>query len=260
MLKQLQSVPTVQTIFNLRGWNPRPVFRVEAGWLPKIFCLAMQPHWQHIQCGDAIQDLKGTSYLLFPAPTPGCSYSAHFDATSPYFHAFFGVYVIPSVDGQRLPPEIFAELGNRDNLGWLRRMGDPSPVSIPTQIEELEQIETDRWSFQVTYKMHSGLGDNMPQSGIPELFIAPSDAWDSHLDSYQELHLTSYGFIWYEGNYLVMNFFNGIEFQDKAGRFVNTMQDYPELRSQMERMASAIKIINDGTDFSSPPVGNFAGI
>jgi hypothetical protein len=134
----LESTPAAQTVFNLRGWNPRPAFRVEQGWLPRIFSLSMQPHWQQIACGDRTQDLRGTSYLLFPAPTEGSTYSAHFDPTSPYFHAFFGVYVLPPVEGQRLPPDIFAELGNRDNLGWLKMMGDPAPFSLPIEPYRLD--------------------------------------------------------------------------------------------------------------------------
>ncbi|MBO3462885.1 hypothetical protein G7B40_001225 [Aetokthonos hydrillicola Thurmond2011] len=268
MLKSEQQVPEIakkvpasQIVFNLRGWNPRPAFLVESGWLPRIFCQSMEPHWKQVSAGGLTQDYKGSSYLLFPTPNPGATYSAHFDPTSPYFHAFFGLYIIPPVNGERVLPEVFSEFGNRDNLGWLRKMGDPFPFSVPVQPKFLECVETDelgqgkKWSFITSYKLHASLGDNSPQQGLPEILVVPKSTnsfWKQFIDSYQDIVMTTRGFIWYEGDYLIMNFFNGIEFYDRNFRKIDTYNDYPEFREQMLRMAANVKIINDGTGFSSP--------
>ncbi len=264
--QQLLEFPSPsQIVFNLRGWNPRPAFRVESEWLPRIFCLNMEPHWKKVLCHDRSCDYRGTSYFLLPASAPDATYSAHFDPTSPYFHSFFGVYIIPPVNGQRVSSEVLSELGNRDNLAWLRMMGDPFPFSVPIEAKCLECVETDelgrgkKWSFLTTYLVHGDLGHNVPQEGLPPFLIAPKatakGSWEQFINSYQEMVITSRGFIWYEENYLILNFFNGIEFCNKTGRKIDTYHYYPKFRQQLLRMADGLKIINDGTGFSCPPPG-----
>ncbi len=256
-----------QVIFNLRGWNPRPAFLVEPEWIPRIFSLSMTPHWRQVNCGDRVEDLQGISYLLMPAPSQGGSYSAHFDPDSPYFFAFFGVYVIPPVQGRRVPPEIFAELGNRDNLAWLKSMGDPQPYSEPvtpllTKIDHRSASASPKWSFVVNYQLHGDLGLQNPQANFPEVLLPPSyalpNSWSEKVDSYQDMLITCRGFLWYEGDYLVINFFNGAEFTNKAGQKISTYNDCPEFREQLLRMADGIKIANDGRGFISPNSGTLA--
>src|SRR5690242_13943082 len=76
--------PGDRIAFNLRGWNPRPAFLVGPGWLPHIFSIRMEPHWHRIDAGGRCQDYLGTNYLLFPTPTAGRPWTAHFEPTSPY--------------------------------------------------------------------------------------------------------------------------------------------------------------------------------
>lgn len=226
-----------------------------------MFSLAMTPHWQGIDCGEEEIDVEGSSYLLFPEADPGQSYSAHFDPTSPYFYAFFGTYVIAPHNGKRLPPEIFSELGNRDNLAWLNTMGDPHPFSAPTTPTILlpEPGEDDRWSFVATYAVHSGLGVNNPQAGLPALLLPPSaETWSNQIDSYQNMVMHCQGKIWYEGDFLIMSFFTGAEYFRRSGKRCNTFHQFPEFYQQQIRMLEAVQIINDGSGFSTPDRSSFA--
>jgi hypothetical protein len=265
-LSPLRLLTRPQMVFNLRGWNPRPAFWVEPEWMPRIFSLSMATHWQQVPCGNGQhQDFDGISYFLMPAPAQDTGYSAHFNPESPYFFSFFGLYVIPPVNGQRVSPSIFAELGNRDNLAWLKSMGDPAPYSEPI-VPLLAAIEgagdPQKWSFIANYQLHGDLGHHNPQSNFPETLMPPRptlpSAWLEQVDSYQDLTMVCRGFLWYEGDYLVMNFFNGVEFTNKAGKTINTYNDYPEFREQLLRMADGIKIINDGRGFVSPSSGTLS--
>jgi hypothetical protein len=49
-----------------------------------------------------------------------------------------------------------------------------------------------------------------------------------------------------------------VEFTNKAGKTINTYNDYPEFREQLLRMADGIKIINDGRGFVSPSSGTLS--
>jgi hypothetical protein len=261
-----------QVVFNLRGWNPRPAFLVEPGWIPRIFSLSMASHWRQVSYplgrrstdGHAPRDLDGISYFLMPAPTPGSNYSAHYDPDSPYFFSFFGLYVIPPVNGERVSPRMFAELGNRDNLAWLRSMGDPNPTSQPI-MPLLTELTADvaegeqKWSFLANYAMHGDLGTANPQENFPEVLMPPDPAiWRSQIASYQNVTMICRGFLWYEGDYLVMNFFNGVEFTNQAGQRINTYENHPEFREQLQRMAAGIRIMNDGRSFVAPNSGSLA--
>jgi hypothetical protein len=266
-LSPLRLLTKPQLVFNLRGWNPRPVFLVEPEWIPRIFSLSMTPHWQGVDFGDRVEDLQGISYLLMPAPAAHVSYSAHFDPDSPYFFSFFGLYVIPPVQGRRVTPEIFAELGNRDNLAWLKSMGDPQPYSQPivpllAELNQPAEATSPKWSFLVNYQLHSGLGSQNPRANFPEVLLPPigtlPNSWGEKVDSYQDVVMTCRGFLWYEGDYLVINFFNGVEFTNKSGKTINTYNDYPEFREQLLRMADGIRILNDGRGFVSPDSGTLS--
>ncbi len=260
--------PSDRIAFNLRGWNPRPAFLVGPGWLPHIFSIRMEPHWRQIDAGGRCRDYLGTNYVLFPTPTAGRPWTAHFEPTSPYFHAFFGVYILPPVDGERVPPEVFGELGSRDNVAWSRSMGDPEPASRWEGPAPLEAFEHDaaghctKWRFTITYRMHADLGTNNPRSGLPEVLRAPpvGSGWEREIRPYLPMRLTSRGFLWYEGDYLVINYFNGIEFEDLRGRRVDTYEDWPEFRAELLRMAAGVRIFNDGSGFSCPPPGGLLSL
>jgi hypothetical protein len=248
-------------VFNLRGPNPRPIFLSEPDWTGRMFSLAMTPHWQGIACEKGYVDVEGSSYLLFPEAAAGQLYSAHFNPDSPYFYSFFGTYAIAPQGGKRLPPEIFAELGNRDNLAWLSTMGDPHPFSAVTTPTILlpEPGEVDRWSFVATYAIHSGLGLNNPRSELPELLLPPeSGVWSNTIDSYQNMVMHCQGKIWYEGDYLIMSFFTGAEYFRRSGKRFNTFHQFPAFYQQQVRMLDAVKIINDGSGFSTPDRTSFA--
>ncbi|GAB3167922.1 hypothetical protein [Telluribacter humicola] len=266
-----EPVPPARLLFNLRGWNPRPVFLAEPEWFPHIFSIPMSHHWHNIQVDGHLCNLRGTGYLLLPAAAPGAAapggtYSAHFDPGSPYFQAFFGLYVVAPHQGRRVSPEVFVQLGDRDNLAWGKFMGDPSPFSQAEGPVNLQCQETDsadasiRWTCTMTCRIHADLGYQNPQQGLMPILSVPASAataWESQVFSYQEMLATYEVHLWYEGDYLIIGYYNGVSFEKKSGQTVNTLSDYPAFRAQLERMAAGLKIVDNGGGFSTPPSGLF---
>jgi hypothetical protein len=266
-LKPASRLTKPQLVFNLRGWNPRPAFWVEPGWIPRIFSLSMAPHWQQVNHGGRCHDLQGISYFLMPEVQADCHYSAHYDPTSPYFFSFFGLYVIPPIAGVRVPLEMFAELGNRDNLAWLTSMGDPHPASRPISPTFIETdprhgTDTPQWKFTANYQLHGDLGWNNPRQNFPEVLVPPAPelepSWLVHIDAYQDVTMICRGFLWYEGDYLIVNFFNGVEYTNVKGETINTYEAYPEFREQLNRMATQIRVVDDGRAFIPPNSGSLS--
>jgi hypothetical protein len=256
-----------QLVFNLRGWNPRPAFWVEPGWMPRIFSLSMSPHWQQVNCGNGTSDFQGISYFLMPEGTADSLYSSHYDPSSPYFFSFFGLYVIPPIAGRRVLPELCTELGNRDNLAWLTSMGDPHPNSQPkatrlVEIASRPDSDSPQWQFTCNYQLHGDLGWNNPRQNFPQVLLPPGaevePSWVEHVDAYQAVTMICRGFLWYEGDYLIMNYFNGVEYTNTQGQKINTYEDYPEFQAQLHRMADRVRVMNDGRPFTPPNSGSLS--
>lgn len=258
--QKLQPTSSARKLFNFQGYNPRPIFSVEPNWHPHIFNMPMEPHWKYLRVGDGNLNCKGSSYFLIPSPSPNMTCSARLTPTSGYYQAFFGVYILPPVDGERIPLTVLGEVGGRDNWGWLSYVGDPMPLS-ETLESVIEPIAFDtegnpvKWAAASTYQMHSDLGDRYPRNELPELICpARSEAWKEFVDSYHPLTLTSAGTVWYHHDYLIMNYANFVEFHDKHGRLVNTYHDSPHFPEEIARMLNGLQIFDDRKGFSCPPL------
>jgi hypothetical protein len=242
----------------LRGRNPIPVLDVSADWRPHLFSNDMRPHWRGIQADGKKLDLNGCNYFPLPAPLPDVQYSARFDPRSVYFLSWVGVYILPPIDGERVPKSVYAELGNRDNLGWLKNMGDPKPFSV-TENPPLVCMERDengnecRWSVMQDYVTHSDVGANNPIEGVPPIMRVEKDPWTGKYGSYQEIRQSpTYFELWYENDYLIVAFVSCTDVTDASGRVSRNDED-PAFHEATQAMLRSICIVDDGGGFRGPP-------
>lgn len=152
--------------------GPTVEIDVDPAFAPTILTTDMAAHWEGIEHEGRRRDVPGTSHLVLPAPGPGRARSAHFDPASPSYQAFFGVYVLPPWEGRPVPPALFDALGNRDNLGWLARMGDPAPRSTTLGPSRTAVVAGgSRVRFSRRCRTHADLGGANPTSGLPALVL-----------------------------------------------------------------------------------------
>src|SRR5690606_33461298 len=167
-------------LFNLRGYNPRPVVPLEPGWAPHMFCVRMSEMWAPVEVFGRKDALEGSHYAWFPEMLNN-GRSPHYDPTSAYFQRFTGVYVVPSIDGHRVPYDVFPELGMYDNLGWLQYMGDPNPISTILETGRGNRVKVGEGRparlVSATYRMHLDFGDAPPKGPLPALLSPPT--WDA---------------------------------------------------------------------------------
>ena len=256
---RLEPSRAAQPLFDLVGGNPRPVFSCEPRWHRHIFTVDMDHIWHGADLGLGSAGAVGTQHLLLPAPGPGSSHSAHFDPLSPYFQAFFSLYVAPPIDGRRVPVEAGSVLGRLDNLAWQRFMGDPDPLTDLTEPCTIEPIaygpqgEATAWFCRANYRIHADLGDRAPDEVLPPILRPPYDGWRDVVDSYHPMLMLGRAVLWYQGDHLMINFFNGVAFTTRDGRAINTYEDGPELRESCWRMAGGLRVLDTGEGFRPLP-------
>ena len=229
--------------------NPVATFQSAANWdsyQKGVFCNNMTPHWEELPVPgyQNPQNVDGCNYFVFPQAVAGAKYSRHFDPTSPYFEAFFGVYVVAPLNGKALPLDMaFAgELGVRDNQAWLYFMGDPNFGDVTMKVVEKAGV--------VLYEWHVDTGDKNPTKKIPPLWKVPKSAWNKSVNSYQDaLQVPTNFLIWQSGDYLIVNFAIASEFTNKQGATINTYKQYQEVRDGFAAMTASIQIVDDGGSY-----------
>ncbi len=241
----------------LRGRNPYPVLDTPVDWGPHLYSNDMRPHWQGVEVENQKLDLNGCNYFPLPAPLPDVSYSARFDPRSVYFLSWVGVYIVPPVNGVRVPPEVYAELGNRDNVAWLRNMGDREPVSTMADValqcnERDANGDESRWSVIQNCATHSDVGDRNPAKGVPAIMRVEGGPGKGQYESYQKTDQSpTYFEIWYENDYLIIAFVSCTEIEDRHGRILRNDDD-PIFHKATQAMLRSICIIDDGSGFRGP--------
>jgi hypothetical protein len=69
------------------------------------------------------------------------------------------------------------------------------------------------------------------------------------VDSYHPMLMIGRAVLWYQGDHLMINFFNGVAFTTRDGRTINTYEDSPELRETCWRMAGGLRVLDTGDGF-----------
>lgn len=247
--------------------NPRVRFRSAPGWMDfnsGLCCNNMEDHWRAIQPPGFTRpvDLRGANFFVFPAPREGTSYSARFDANSPFFQAFFGVYALPPHEGTRLPldMQLLAELGRRDNQAWLRFMGDPNYAQTSALVESDHTLEasaadgSQRKIGTVRFDWHVDVGPGNPRPGgaAPDLWAPPASAWRDHVSAYQPAVQRPARFVaWHAGDYLIANFIIAAEFRRRDGAMIRTIED-GAFAAGLEAMAASVTVEDDGGGYRPP--------
>ncbi|MET9834751.1 hypothetical protein ABZ078_36935 [Streptomyces sp. NPDC006385] len=237
-------------VLSLAGLNPACAVEPGPGWERRVFTVDMSPHWQDIPWQGSRISLRGHNIFTLPAPSCLGGPSARFDPDAPLFGGFAGLYVIPPVNGQRVPPELVPELANRDNLAWGRRFGDPAPRSEWSG--RITRTGPDNWRADLQYRWNGDLGPGNPQTGTPPLLTIPPELWQGRLAPYCGRTDAVSGRIWYQGDYLLHWYCNNTRVHDLHGRLIDTLAAYPELREIQERMAASVRIIDRGTGYRGP--------
>lgn len=228
---------TETTVFALGGYNPLAIVTVSEGWSPRIFVTDLTPHLS--------EGLSAISYLLVPAaPRGGCS--SRFDPDNPFFQTFFGVYVIAQDNLQPPDVEIFAEIGNRDNRAWLRRMGDPRPFSTTSGLPAYETMFDGRVRVRADVHVHADIGPGNPAEGMPPELTVPPGLWRHALKGYEDRLDTLHAVAWWHERYLVVTWYTGARLTDRRGQSLDTHARYPWIRSGQEAMIRSVRIIDDG--------------
>jgi len=226
---------------------PTPRFPLGPAWFPRLFTIPMDLHWSGVPTPEGPCDFRGNNYMLFPAPAPGKSYSAYFDFESPYFNTLMGVYVIP-LQGDTPSPEVVAELGNRDNLAWLRFMGDPDPRSeyeLPIKNREVRAHDGGlRIAYEMSYRVHSGLGPNNPRAGVPPLLQSPdalsaagaaAPRWRENLEDYPVLAQGFHGHLWRQGDFLMVTYVGHPRLTARDGKTYAPLTADPQAMEQVRQ-------------------------
>ncbi|MCB1322365.1 MAG: PilZ domain-containing protein [Leptospiraceae bacterium] len=253
-----RTLADVLSYLALRGRNPYPLMDIHPEWRPLLFSNDMSTHWRGIDINGERCDLIGCNYYPLPAPLADVSYSARFDPRSVYFLSWVGVYVLPPLNGQRIPISVYTQLVNKDNRAWLRLMGDPNPVSdmeyAPMEcVERNATGEPIRWSVVQHCVTHSDLGSNNPRVNVPRIMSVNDALWSGRYESYQNAdHSPIFFEAWYESDYLIISFVSCTEIVDRTG---NTMRnaDDPHFRAVTGAMQKSIRIIDDGSGYRGPP-------
>lgn len=253
----------------MHGFNPLPVFESAKGWLPysALGCNSMDEHWKQVLTPDGLMDIQGCNYYVFPAPLPGERHSAHFDPQTPFFQSFFGFYLAHPLPTGPVPLEVVPILGERDNTGWLRLMGEKEKVSkiLSNSITCIEKRDGQcvKWKFLTRYSMPLDVGPcnpgrekdcPPPDSEIPDLWKAPGRIWEPFVNGYEDaIQSPVIQYVWYEDSYLIINFLIGNEYRDRFGNSISTWDKHPELHKGLESMAASARILRRKEDFRCSP-------
>lgn len=241
--------------------NPLPIFQSAEGWLPytDLGWNSMDEHWKAIPTSAGTMDIKGCNYYVFPSPHSGETHSAHFDPASPFFQAFFGIYVVSPLPSGPVPLDAVPILGERDNSGWIRLMGGGERRSelLSNTIECLEKMDGKciKWKFTTRYSMPLDVGPCNPGNPepdcprvktswtIPPLWKPPRHIWEPHVEGYDAaIQSPVIQYVWYENDYLFVNFLIGSEYRDRSGNTISTWKNGNLLAGCLHSMAVSMRI------------------
>jgi hypothetical protein len=146
-----------------------------------------------------------------------------------------------AISNQELNQEDILKLGIAYQLAWLRGFAgmDTPSVYLDNSVDIIkEKIVIDSqegWKLSGRIISNVDVGDNNHLDFL-DIINIKKQYWEDSVNSYQQVYLDSYAYIWYtpENKELNVAYFNGIEYLSKDGTTYRTIENiYYELEEMV---------------------------
>ncbi|MGH7633865.1 MAG: hypothetical protein ACRENC_09065, partial [Gemmatimonadaceae bacterium] len=142
--------------------------------------------------------VRGVNYFAYGGPATPHAFAARSDPDSPFYQAWFGVYVTAGPAAARA--DVPMRLGALDQRSWLGAMGDPEPQFQLIGTHRRGKVVVEgiaRPLYEWNATTHSDLGPGTTplatQIGMP-----PVGQWPHGLTPFHALLLRGYYTYWYD--------------------------------------------------------------
>lgn len=221
---------------------------VSENWIPTYQKGPMTSIW----ASEGINREGYNYYFLSKAVSPFVC-SDRFIPTSNYFQAWFGMYTVSdnldgtyAINNNELNQEDILKLAIADQLAWLRGFGgmETPSVYLDNSIDIVkEKILIDsQYGWKLSGRLISNVDvGNNNQTDVPDIININRQYWEDYVNSYQQVYLDAYAFVWYahENKELNVAYFNGIEYLSKDGDSRRTID---LIYSELEEMVLNITV------------------
>ncbi|HEY6561022.1 MAG TPA: hypothetical protein VI072_27290 [Polyangiaceae bacterium] len=226
----------------------RPIVTFESGehWHPAVFVTNMRPHWGGLEVDSVTIDLSGSSYAVFPAAGP-CGSSRHFDPQSDYFQALVGVYVVPPIGGRPVDVKLFGPLGNRDNVAWQGRCGNPNASSVTKRLQ-LRPLEAGGSLIAAACRTGIDVGVFVPDADA-DLLRPPSSLWEGQVRPFEPLDTSIFAMAWHTDGHLIVAYAISAVFQPWSQSAVAVSR----VEKEQLTMIHSVRVVFSAPPFVPPP-------
>ncbi|HKV50294.1 MAG TPA: hypothetical protein VJO52_03760 [Gemmatimonadaceae bacterium] len=184
--------------------------------------------------------MRGTNFYAYGGPVAPRTFASRSDPASPFYQAWFGVYVI--ADSAAARPDVPLQLGALDQRSWLGAMGDPQPAFTLTRTQARGTVVvagTTHPLYTYDATTHSDLSDGA--SPLAQHLGMPAEAtWPTGLLSFHDIALHGYYTYWYDASRrLTVIVYSGASSFDQSG----TMRDnFPALDAAFLQMMRNVRL------------------
>ncbi len=221
---------------------------ISENWIPQYQKGPMNAVW----ASEGI-NREGYNYYFFPKAMSQYVCSDRFIPTSNYFQSWFGMYTVSdnsegtyAISNQELNQEDILKLGIADQLAWLKGFAGMETPSVYLDnsvdiIKEKIMIDSQEgWKLSGRLISNVDVGDNNHLDFL-DIINIKKQYWEDSVNSYQQVYLDSYAYIWYasENRELNIAYFNGIEYLSKDGTTYRTIEN---IYSELEEMVLNITV------------------
>jgi len=223
-----------------------PVFdHIPEGWIAPMK-QPMNTIWKPL-------GIKGMNYFTFGKPkTVFSNYIERSNPQSPFYQAWFGVYVISSkntcfgIENGKINIFELGKLAEYDQRAWLNAMGDPDPQARWIGFTTLDSLlidESNRIFYEGVIETHSDLTNKITGQLTTFLGMPPEQEWQQQLSSFHPVTLKGIYGGWYDKQHQVTIVVYGCgidSIQSKSGKIA---EQYDTIKEDLIEMAKRIRIV-----------------
>ena len=197
--------------------------------------------------------IKGMNYFTFGKPkTVFSNYIERSNPRSPFYQAWFGVYVISSkntcfgIENGKINIFELGKLAEYDQRAWLNAMGDPDPQARWIGFTTLDSLlidESNRIFYEGVIETHSDLTNKITGQLTTFLGMPPGQEWQQQLSSFHPVTLKGIYAGWYDKQHQVTIVVYGCgvdSIQSKSGKIAG---QYDTIKEDLIEMAKRIRIV-----------------
>lgn len=236
--------PANQEILN--GVKPRFGY-LPAPWISPMIKQEMNQIWEPL-------NLKGMNYFTFAGPKNILAkFVERSNPYSPYYQAWFGVYIIKAPQGrerfgfdrEEMDVKELGKLAVYDQNAWLKAAGDPNPLVRGKHYEKAGKIRLggiERALYEGAMSSHSDLSGNKESFLIRFLGAPLKSTWERDLTPHHVVTLNGVYCGWYSPEFEVTIVFYGCGslFRASSGK---TYNHFEKIKGELLKMAEGIEFV-----------------